>query len=161
MPFIKKYAEEEKEKELKNEINFFKKDETDDAYIRQLVAKQKGKLYVESRYYKEDIAEGNWSIIDNDYDIKGFDTEEIDAELVESCISTFGKSIREKDAEYTYVFIPSYYAVKKLILYYLRNTTQAKRIYSLRNAVVRRDCKKADKFYGGLPFILKRKNAYK
>lgn len=148
MPFIKKYAEEEKEEELEKEVKIFKNEKFDDDYMRQLVAKQKGKLNVESSYYKDDIAEGNWSIIEKDSDIKDFDSEEIDAELVDTCISKLEKSIREKDAEYTYVFILSYYAVKKLILYYLRNTTQAKRIYGLRNAVVRRDDKNLINFMG-------------
>ena len=155
MPFIKRYDEEEQEEKLKKEIKFFKDEKFNDDYIRQIVAKQKGKLNVESGYYKADIAEGNWSVIENDSHIKDFDSEEIDTELVDTCITKLGKSIREKDAEYTYVFIPSYYAVKKLILYYLRNTIQAKRIYGLRNAVVRRDDKKTDKFYGGLPFVLR------
>lgn len=155
MPYIKKYKEEEIEEELKKEIKFFKQERDDDEYIRQLVARQKGQLNVESCYYKGYITEANWSIIEEDSDIKAFDSEKIDAKLVDTCITELGKSIREKDAEYTYVFIPSYYAVKKLILYYLRHTIQAKRIYGLRNAVVRRDDKKTDKFYGGLPFILR------
>lgn len=155
MPFIKIYDEEHKETELKKEIDFFKNGKIEDNYIRQIISKQKGQLDVKSRYFKKEfIAEANWSILDNDEDIKSFDTEEIGEELIATCIE-HGKSIRKKDAEYTYIFIPSYYAVKKLILYYLRNSIQAKRIYGLRNAVVRRDDKKKDKFYGGLPFILK------
>lgn len=153
MPFIIK--DDEKEEKLKEEIRFFEDEKIDDQYIRQIVAKQKGKLNTKSGYYKDDIAEGNWSVIEKDSDIKDFDSEEIDDKLVDTCITKLGKSIREKDAEYTYVFIPSYYAVKKLILYYLRNAIQAKKIYGLKNAVVRRGGKKNDKFYGGLPFILR------
>lgn len=58
----------------------------------------------------------------------------------------------KKGAEYEYVFIPSYYAVKSLIIYYIKNKESAERIYNLKNAVVRRI---DDSFYGGLPFILK------
>lgn len=154
MPYIKKdtYKEEELEKEI---LETYKCEKYEDNFIRDLVGKQKGKLNAFSKYYKGNIEEGNWSVLKADSDIDYFDSEEIETELVDTCVSKLGKSIREKDSEYTYVFIPSYYAVKTLILYYLRYTMDAKRIYGLRNAVVRRNSKKSNKFYGGLPFILK------
>ena len=119
------------------------------SYIRELVANQKGELSVNSRYYKGNIAEGNWSLLEKDLKIKELDEEIVDAEDI---LLGLYKHPREKDAEYEYVFIPSYYAVKTLILYYIENQKQAESIYGLKNAVVRREDKK---FYGGLPFILK------
>ena len=74
MPYIKQYKEEKMEEELKKEIKFFKQEKEDDEYIRQLVARQKGQLKVESDYYKGNIAEANWSIIEEDSDIKEFDS---------------------------------------------------------------------------------------
>ena len=136
MPYIETYKEEENYKRLIKEIDFFKSDEIDDVKIRQIVGKQKGQLNVDSNYYSGNIAEANWSVIEEDSDIKWFDTEIIEKSLVKSCVEA-GKSIRENNSEYTYVFIPSYYAVKSLILYYIRYTRNADRIYGLKNAVVR------------------------
>lgn len=154
MPYIKSYKEEENQEKFNKEIKFFESEKLDDIKIRQIVGKQKGQLDVKSNYYTGNIAEANWSVIEDDSDIKWFDTEIIEKRLVKSCIEA-GKSIRENNSEYTYVFIPSYYAVKSLILYYIRYTRNAKKIYGLKNAVVRRDNKKSDKFYGGLPFVLR------
>lgn len=154
MPYIKSYKEEENQEKFNKEIKFFESEKLDDIKIRQIVGKQKGQLDVKSNYYTGNIAEANWSVIEDDSDIKWFDTEIIEKRLVKSCIEA-GKSIRENNSEYTYVFIPSYYAVKSLILYYIRYTRNAKKIYGLKNAVVRRNNKKSDKFYGGLPFVLR------
>lgn len=143
---------ETKIKDMKEKIKCKK---FEDDYIRELVAIQKGELSVLSKYYSGNIAEGNWSLLSEDSLIKDLDENIFEPKKSELPDVKDIKSLREKDAEYTYVFIPSYYAVKTIILYYLENRLDAQRIYGLKNAVVRRDNKKSKKFYGGLPFILK------
>ena len=147
MPFYKK--DDVVEEKITTMEEIIKSEKFEESYIRELVANQKGELSVASRYYKGNIAEGNWSLIEKDLDIKNLDKEIVDAKDV---LLGLYKCPREKDSEYEYVFIPSYYAVKTLILYYIKNQKQAESIYGLKNAVVRCDDKK---FYGGLPFILK------
>lgn len=161
MPYCKK--DDIAEEKLIGMEEKSKSEKFDESYIRELVAMQKGKLSVESKYYKpQNIAEGNWSLVEKDEKIEELDREEIDDDLVDTFISMSKKEPREKNAEYTYVFKSSYYAVKTLILYYLKYRKDAKKIYGLKNAVVRRNSKKSKKFYGGLPFILKYlKKAYK
>ena len=127
----------------------------DEKYIKELIGRQKGELSIKSKYYDGNIAEANWSLLEDDSKIEKLDEKMKDPRKVNALDVLHGLDEfpnREKDAEYEYVFIPSYYAVKMLILYYLDNPEKAKRIYSLRNAVVTR---KGKKFYGGLPFILK------
>lgn len=153
MPYCDK--DETAEKEIIAMEEKIKSKHFEESYIRKLVADQKGELCAESIYYKGNIAEGNWSLVKKDSDIEKLDREEIEDETVDTFISITKKYPREKDAEYTYVFKPSYYAVKTLILYYLDNRMGAQKIYGLKNAVVRRDSKKSEKFYGGLPFVLK------
>ena len=147
---VKYYKDEGAEKEIIKMEKIIKSGKFEESYIRELVARQKGELSVHSKYYDENIAEGNWSLIEEDSDIEKLD--KFDAEKEIYGISEYSE--RKKDAEYEYVFIPSYYAVKTLILYYIymKGKKKAERIYGLKNAVVRRDGKK---FYGGLPFILK------
>lgn len=142
------------EKEIITMKKVIKSEKFEESYIRKLVSMQKGGLSILSKYYDGNIAEGNWSLIENDLDIENLDKEIIDDKSVDAIDIMLGLAEypRVKDAEYSYVFIPSYYAVKILILYYLEDKKQAKRIYALRNAVVRRN---GEKFYGGLPFILK------
>ena len=142
------YKDKGAERRIEKMEQRIKSKKFEDSYIRELVARQKGELGVSSKYYEGNIAEGNWSQLEKDLDIKRLDIFDAEKEI-------YGKVIyseRKKDAEYEYVFIPSYYAVKTLILYYLNNKEQAERVYGLKNAVVRREGKK---FYGGLPFILK------
>lgn len=115
--------------------------------IRDLVANQKGELSVASRYYTGNIAEGNWSQIE-DASIEDLDKRIIDV----AGIIFSGVELRTNNSEYEYIFMPSFYAVETLILYYLQNSRQAKRIYGLKNAVVMRNGKN---FCGGLPFILR------
>lgn len=127
----------------------------DDNYIRNLIAMQKGELSVKSKFYDGKIAEGNWSLID-DLDIRKLDeTIRID-DTICGIVSLPDDKYKSKKTEYEYVFKASCYAVETLILYYLEDykctDKQAKRVYNLKNAVIRRE---GDKFYGGLPFILK------
>lgn len=138
--YIEEYAES-KISEMEDRI---KRMEFTDRYIRCLISKQNGKLSVNSKYYEGVIATGNWSQIE-DLNIKKLDMFDGKKEIE-------GIAKKEKDAEYEYVFIPSYYVVKILILYYMKNPKQAERIYGLKNAVVRRN---GEEFFGGLPFILK------
>lgn len=158
MPYIiiKKEIEAEAKAKIKKMKKNYESEKFERKYIQELIGSQKCELDVESRYFKgKNIAEANWSVIEKDEDIENLDREEIEDKLVDICISKLKKDksdIREKNSEYTYVFMPSYYAVKTLILYYLENRMEAKKIYGLKNAVVRRQEKK---FYGGLPFILK------
>lgn len=160
MAFYKRVEDAEKEiLEMQEKIECEKFEE---CYIRKLIGRQKGELEVPSIYYKGNIAEGNWSLIKEDSDIKRLDEDTVETKEVDAIDVIFGldsyekeecdEYTREKDAEYQYVFLPSYYAVKTLIIYYLRDRKQAKKIYGLKNAVVRHI---GDKFYGGLPFILK------
>ncbi len=109
----------------------------EDGYIRNIVAMQNERLSIRSKYYKGNIAEGNWSLVE-DSNIEKFNVMFDGAKEIE------GVSKKEKDAEYEYVFIPSYYSVKSLILYYMKNKEQAERIYGLKNAIT-----------GGLTFIFK------
>ncbi len=155
------YKDEALEKEIAIIKRKFDKKEFDDSYIRKLVAMQKCQLSVKSQYYDENIAEGNWSLVEEDEDIITLDEKSkpiVDLFDVIFEIDTESKKDREADydrennAEYEYVFIPSYYAVRTLIYYYLNNKEKANRIYNLKNAVVRR-C--GNKFYGGLPFVLR------
>lgn len=160
--------DKEAEIELNNLREHFKSKKIKDEYIRKIIALQKGELSILSNYYSGNIAEANWSLIENDEKIKKLDKNviddtdkpKVDALDVILGIDDYSKKIdtekyRKYDAEYTYVFLPSYYAVKILILYYIKNRTKAKRIYGLKNSVVRRENKRGIKFYGGLPFILK------
>ena len=140
MIYCKDKDAEEKIKEMEKTL---RRREFKESYIRDLVAMQKGELGVSSQYYKGNIAEGNWSLIVKDEDIeklnKGYDEE--DSYLK---VGSIDVSKRKKDAEYEYIFIPSYYAVKMMILYYMKNPKQAEKIFGLKNAVV-----------GGLDFIYK------
>lgn len=138
------YIKECAERKIAKMEGRIKSREFTDRYIRSLISKQNGKLSVDSQYYEGVIAEGNWSQIE-DFNIKILDKFDGEKEMK-------GIAKKENDAEYEYVFIPSYYAVKILILYYMKNPNQAERIYGLKNAVVRRN---GEKFFGGLPFILK------
>lgn len=145
---------EEAEKTIEDLKEKDKTKKFDENFIRELIAKQKGALSVESKYYKgKNIAEGNWSLVE-DEEIEKLDEKKVDDEIVDIEEIIYGKKSirREKDAEYQYVFIPSYYAIKILIKYYLMNKTSADKIYNLKNAVVMR---KDKKFYGGLPFVLR------
>ena len=152
MSFRKRNDDAEEKITVMKEI--IKSGKFEKSYIRELVAKQKGELSVASRYYKGNIAEANWSLLEKDSDIENLDKETTDAKIVnaEDVLLGLDEYPRKEDAEYKYVFIPSYYAVKTLILYYMEDKKQAKEIYSLKNAVVRRE---GEEFYGGLPFILK------
>lgn len=141
------YKDKSAERKIQKMEKIIKSKKFRESTIREIVARQKGELDVKSVYYDGNIAEGNWSLVENDKDIKILDRFDAEKEI-------FGKehSERKKDAEYEYVFIPSYYAVRILILYYMKNPKQAEKVYGLKNAVVRHIGKK---FYGGLPFILK------
>ena len=150
-----KYADEEirimKEK--------CKSREFDESYIRKIVADQKGELSVNSIYWKEEkISAGNWSKIE-DEKIKNLDEEVVSSKYVDAKDVLLGLEdypkegeYRKNNAEYVYVFIPSFYAVMSLIKYYLKNKEEALKIYNLKNAVVRKD---KEIYYGGLPFVLK------
>lgn len=135
--------DEDAEEKIKEMEKIIKRREFKESYIRDLVAMQKGKLDVSSKYYKGNIAEGNWSLIEKDEYIeelnRGYDEEDVYLK-----VGLIEVSERKKDAEYEYVFIPSYYAVKMMMLYYMRNSKQAERIYGFKNAIV-----------GGLIFIYK------
>ena len=134
---IKCYKDEKAEKEISKMKEIIITRKFEDSYIRNLVAMQNGELYVRSQYYKGNIAEGNWSLIE-DSNIDKLNAKFDGDKEIE------GISKKEKDAEYEYVFIPSYYAVKTMILYYMKNKKQAERIYGLKNAII-----------GGLIFIFK------
>lgn len=119
------YKDKGAERRIEKMEQRIKSKKFEDSYIRELVARQKGELSVSSKYYEGNIAEGNWSQLEKDLDIKRLDIFDGEKEI-------YGKDIyseRKKDAEYEYVFIPSYYAVKTLILYYLNNKEQAERTY--------------------------------
>lgn len=134
----KYYKDKHAEQKIAVMEEIIKSKKFEKGYIRELVARQKGELSVFSQYYERNIAEGNWSLIEEDLDIKKLDRFDGEKEI-------FGEvSERKKDAEYEYVFIPSYYAFKILILYFEKDPTQSKRIYGLKNAI-----------NGGLSFILK------
>ena len=154
MPYLKICLEDEKrlERMIRRE---YKSERFEDDAVRALIGKQKSELSVSSKYYDGNIAEGNWSLLEDDSYLKYLDSEIVDKSLVAKAKKEYGVPSRDKDSEYTYIVIPSYYAVKRLILYYLRYRAEAKRIYGLRNAVVTRDSIDYHKFYGGLPFVLR------
>ena len=128
----------------------------DDNYIRNLVAMQNGELNAKSSFYDGNILEGNWSFIEDSDIVKSCEIETDAWDIISGKIRTPDEEYEKRKAEIEYVFRPSLYAVHSLILYYLedyrRADTQAKRVYNLKNAVIRRD---KDEFYGGLPFVLK------
>lgn len=163
------YKKDERLEKIIDEMKEISKSKKfEDKYIRKLISMQKGELSVKSEYYAPaNIAEGNWSLTEDRY-IKSLDKDYIDLskkvdmfdviygleefpdkEYKKKCATEYQ---RKHDSEYEYIFIPSYYAVKILILYYIKDRENAKKVYNLKNAVVQR---KGKKFYGGLPFILK------
>lgn len=163
------YKKDEKlEKVIEEMKEISKSEKFEDKYIRKLISMQKGELGVQSEYYApENIAEGNWSLPE-DKNIKCLDEDHIDFSKKVDCLDVIlglekfpDKEYKEKcakvyqrkhDSEYEYIFIPSYYAVKILISYYIKDREDANRVYNLKNAVVKRNGRK---FYGGLPFVLK------
>lgn len=159
-----KNRDEEADKKIKEMEEICKNDEFNEAYIREIVSKQKGELSVKSKYgKKEKISTGNWSIIEDskieELDIEVISNKDIDSLDVLMGIEKYPKDrddVREMNAEYEYVFIPSFYAVMTLIKYYLEDRNKALDVYNLKNAVVRKEMKKdKEMYYGGLPFILK------
>lgn len=129
--------------------------------LLNLIGKQKNGLNVDSEYYDGNIAEGNWSLLKNDIDIKELDKDKREAkiDLLDICLGLDkeekDKKIRENDAEYEYVFKPSFYAVISLIFYYLNNRKEAEKIFNLKIAVLRKNITESEEYYGGLPFILR------
>ena len=117
MFFYKKV--EKLEKEIKEMKENYESETFENCYIRKLVGRQKGELEVASKYYKGNIAEGNWSLLENDSDIEELDKEKRDKEkVVDSLDVALGldkyekecdEYTREKDAEYQYVFIPFFF----------------------------------------------------
>lgn len=53
------------EKEISRMDEIIKSEMFDENYIRELISKQKGELNVHSDYYDGNIAEGNWSQIED------------------------------------------------------------------------------------------------
>lgn len=166
-----KNRDKDADKEIKKMKEIYESGKFDESFIRKLVSEQKGELSVNSIYWeKEKISEGNWSKI-KDSDIKTLDKEivysksiydkPVDAKDVLLGLDHYSKEkdevyFREKNAEYEYVFIPSFYTVMSLIKYYLKDKKEALKIYNLKNAVVKKEIKKDKEiYYGGLPFILK------
>lgn len=137
---MKYYKDTYAEEEILKMEKIIKSGKVEENIIRDFVAKQKGKLNISSKYYDGDIAEGNWSLIEEDINIEKLDIFDAEKEIY----GMAEHSERKKDAEYEYVFIPSYYAVKMMMLYYMKNSKQAERIYGLKNAII-----------GGLIFIYK------
>mgnify|MGYP000095843326 CR=1 FL=1 len=129
--------------------------------LLNLIGKQRNELNVDSEYYSGNIAEGNWCLLKNDIDIKILDKDKrkakIDALDILLGLEKDEKDIkmRENDAEYEYVFKPSFYAVISLIYYYLNNKKEAEKIFNLKTAVLRRRNTESTEYYGGLPFILR------
>lgn len=126
--------------------------------ILNLIGKQKNKLSVDSEYYSGNIAEGNWSLLKNDIDIKYLDRDkrEVRTDALDILLGLDkGEKIRENNAEYEYVFKPSFYAVISLIFYYLNNKKEAEKIFNLKIAVLRKNITESEEYYGGLPFILR------
>lgn len=129
--------------------------------LLNLIGKQRNELNVDSEYYSGNIAEGNWCLLKNDIDIKILDKDKrkakIDALDIVLGLEKDEKDIkmRENDAEYEYVFKPSFYAVISLIYYYLNNKKEAEKIFNLKTAVLRRRNTESTEYYGGLPFILR------
>ena len=162
-----KNRDEEADKEIKTMKEIYKSENFDENFIRKLVAEQNGELSVNSIYWKkEKISSGNWSKIE-DAKIESLDEEVVlDKSTHNSSVDALDvilgldhyledndeEDLRENNAEYEYVFIPSYYAVMSLIKYYLENKEKALKIYNLKNAVVK---EYKGTFHGGLPFILK------
>lgn len=133
----------------------------DENNILQLIGKQKDELSLNSSYYAGNISEGNWSLLKKDEDIKTLDEKRKD-EIVDALdimlgLDTYEKDskLRNHDAEYEYVFKPSFYAVFSLIFYYINHKRKAGKVYNLKTAVLRKNNKKVDEYYGGLPFVLK------
>lgn len=129
--------------------------------LLNLIGKQKNKLSVDSEYYSGNIAEGNWSLLKNDIDIKELDKDKREVRI-DSLDTLLGldkdkkdKKLRENNAEYEYVFKPSFYAVISLIFYYLNNKKEAEKIFNLKIAVLRKNVTESEEYYGGLPFILR------
>lgn len=167
-----KNRDKDADEEIKKMKETYKSGKFDELSIRKLVAEQKGELSVNSIYWKkEKISAGNWSKIE-DSKIKTLDEEVVrtksmyhkpdDGLDVLLGLDHYSKDkdkvyLREKNAEYEYVFIPSFYAVMSLIKYYLKNKKEALKIYNLKNAVVKKD---KEIYYGGLPFILKYLNKF-
>lgn len=136
------YKDKYVEEKISEMEKISKSKKIEESYIKELVANQKGKLSVNSRYYtNEYISEGNWSLVQEDSDIEKID-ETVDFEKIVLGIAELSE--RKKDSEYEYVFIPSYYAVKTLLIYYIKNPKKAEKIYNLKNAII-----------GGLIFISK------
>lgn len=141
----KYYKHKPTEKEIANMEEIIRSRKIDEDYVKELISRQKGELNVSSKYYKGNIREGNWSLIENDLNIIEFDKPKvIDAIDVIYGLNDFSdKPDREKDAEYEYVFIPSYYAVKIMSIFYLEHKEEADKIYGFKNSVL-----------GGIKFIL-------
>lgn len=160
------------DEEIRKMKESYESGKIDEDYIRKLVAEQKGELSVNSMYWtKEKISEGNWSKIE-DLKIKTLDEEEIcikpahdkPVDVLDVILGLDESYLKEKkeetlrahSAEYEYVFVPSFYAVITLILYYINDKKEALKVYNLKNAVVRKEIKRDKEIYsGGLPFILK------
>lgn len=126
--------------------------------ILNLIGRQKNKLSVDSEYYSGNIAEGNWSLLKNDIEIKELDIDKrkVKSDALDILLGLDkDKKIRENDAEYEYVFKPSFYAVISLIFYYLNNKKEAEKIFNLKIAVLRQNITESEEYYGGLPFILR------
>ena len=104
------YKNEDAEKKVKEMEKIVKSGKFEESYIRELVAMQKGELGISSKYYEGNIAEGNFSVVEDDKNIERFDKEDYYKLIYDE------PKERIKDAEYEYVFIPSFYAVKTLIL---------------------------------------------
>lgn len=164
---MKKYyknRDEEADKKIKEMKEICKTEKFYEEYIREIVSKQKGELSVNSNYGgKEKISEGNWSIIEDSkiekLDIEVISNKDIDAYDVLMGIEKYPEDrddVRKMNAEYEYVFKPSFYAVITLIKYYLKDRNNALKVYNLKNAVVRKEIKEDKEiYYGGLPFILR------
>ena len=103
------YKNEDAEKKVKEMEKIVKSGKFEESYIRELVAMQKGELGISSKYYEGNIAEGNFSVVEDDKNIERFDKEDYYKLIYDE------PKERIKDAEYEYVFIPSFYAVKTLI----------------------------------------------
>ena len=131
------YEDEYAEKEIKELEDNLKCRKLKESYIRELLGKQNGRLSVKSAYYKGKIAGGNWSLI------KDSNIEKLNAEF-DGSFEIDGIPKKEKDAEYEYIFVPSYYIFKILMQYYIANKDVAERIYNLKTSIA-----------GGLIFILK------
>ena len=154
-------ADKENKKMKKIMRDILKDKKIKESDLLNLIGKQKNGLNVDSEYYDGNIAEGNWSLLKNDIDIKELDKDKREAkiDLLDICLGLDkeekDKKIRENDAEYEYVFKPSFYAVISLIFYYLNNRKEAEKIFNLKIAVLRKNITESEEYYGGLPFILR------